>query len=57
MAAAPPRRSYAQRVHELADKINRIALMRSDPHALHQRRDEAAREARRIATALEADGL
>ena len=57
MAAAPPRRSYAQRVHELADKINRIAPMHADPHALHQRRDEAAREARKIAAALEADGL
>lgn len=57
MAAAPPRRLYAQRVHELADKINRIAPMHADPHALHQRRDEAAREARKIAAALEADGL
>lgn len=57
MAAALPRRSYAQRVHELADKINRIALMHADPHALPERRDEAAREARRIAAALEADGL
>ena len=51
------RRSYAQRVNCLAELINRIALMHGDPHALHQRRDEAAREARRIAAALAADGL
>lgn len=57
MATAPPRRSYAQRVDDLADLINRIALIHADPHALHQRRDEAARECRRIAAALRADGL
>ncbi|WP_310474081.1 hypothetical protein [Sandarakinorhabdus sp.] len=62
MAAAPPpsasqRRSYAQRVDELADKINRIALMHAYPHALAERRDEASRECRRIAAALRADGL
>ena len=51
------RRSYAQRLDALADLINRIALMHADPHALHQRRDEAHREARRLARALEADGL
>lgn len=57
MAIAAPRRSYADRVDGLADLINLIALMHGDPHALHQRRDEAAREARRIAAALRADGL
>ena len=57
MANAAPRRSYAERVGALADLINRIALMHGDPHALHQRRDEAAREARRISAALAADGL
>jgi hypothetical protein len=51
------RRSYAARVGALADLINRIAPMHGDPHALHQRRDEATREARRIAAALAADGL
>ena len=56
-AAVAPRRTYAERVDALADLINRIALMHSDPHALHQRRDEAAREARRLAAALRADGL
>ena len=55
--AEQARRSYAQRVDALADLINRIALMHADPHALHQRRDEAAREARKIAKALAADGL
>jgi hypothetical protein len=57
MAIAAPRRTYAERADGLADLINRITLMYSDPHALHQRRDEAAREARRLAAALRADGL
>lgn len=57
MATAAPRRSYAERVAALAEKINSIALMHADPHALHERRDEAARECRRIAAALAADGL
>ena len=56
-AAAPARRSYAERLDALADLINRITPMHADPHAIHQRRDEAAREARRIARALAADGL
>ena len=51
------RRTYAERADALADLINRIALMHSDPHALHQRRDEAARAARALAAALRADGL
>jgi hypothetical protein len=53
----PLRRTYAQRVDALADKINRICQLRSDPDAFHQAKDDAAREARRIALALEADGL
>lgn len=56
-AAMPACRTYAERLDALADLINRIALLHSDPHAFHQRRDEAAREARRIAAALRADGL
>ena len=56
-ACQPARRTLADRVDDLVDLINRITLMRSDPHALHERRDEAAREARRIAAELRADGL
>ena len=55
--AAFARRSYAERLDALANLINRITPMHADPHALHHRRDEAAREARRIARALAADGL
>lgn len=55
--AEAARRSYAERSAGLVDLINRIALMHNDPHALHQRRDEAAREARSLALALAADGL
>lgn len=55
--AAQPRRSYAQRAHEVADKINEIAQLRSDPDRWHQAKDDAARAARRLALALEADGL
>ncbi len=51
------RRSYAEQAEALATLINRIALMHGDPHALHQRRDEAVRAARRLAAALRADGL
>jgi hypothetical protein len=53
----PPRRTYAQRAHEVADKINEIAQLRSDPDRWHQAKDDAARSARRLALALEADGL
>jgi hypothetical protein len=61
MADAPRadsgRRTYAQRVDALADKINRICLLRSDPDAFHEAKDDAARTARRLALALAADGL
>lgn len=57
MADAPPRRTYAQRADALADKINQICQLRSDPDAFHEAKDDAAREARRLARALEADGL
>lgn len=53
----PVRRTYAERVDGVADKINRICQLRSDPDAFHQAKDDAAREARRIALALAADGL
>jgi hypothetical protein len=53
----PVRRTYAQRANAIADKINRICQLRSDPDAFHQAKDDAAREARRLAMALEADGL
>lgn len=56
-AAMPARRTYAERLDALADLINRITPMHSDPHALHQRRDQAARQARALAAALRADGL
>jgi hypothetical protein len=57
LPAEPNRRTYAQRVDELADKINEIAQLRSDPDRWHQAKDDAARSARRLALALEADGL
>jgi hypothetical protein len=57
MADSPPRRTYAQRAHAIADKINKICQLRSDPEAFHEAKDDAAREARRLALALEADGL
>jgi hypothetical protein len=55
--AEPPRRTYAQRAHEVADLINKIAQLRSDPDLWHEAKDDAARSARRLALALEADGL
>lgn len=55
--ADAPRRTYAQRANAIADKINRICHLRGDPEAFHQAKDDAAREARRLALALEADGL
>ena len=55
--ASPARRSYAQRADALADAINSICQLRSNPDAFHQAKDAAAREARRLARALEADGL
>ena len=55
--AGPVRRSYAQRADAIADAINRICQMRSDPEAFHQAKDAAAREARKLALALAADGL
>ena len=57
MADAPQRRTYAERAHAVADKINRICQLRGNPDAFHQAKDDAAREARRLALALEADGL
>ena len=58
MASAPPSgRSYAARADALADSINRISQLRSDPGAFHEAMDSAAKDARRLARALEADGL
>jgi hypothetical protein len=55
--ADAPRRTYAQRADALASKINTICQLRSDPEAFHQAKDDAAREARKLALALAADGL
>lgn len=52
-----PRRTYAARVDELADKINRIALSNHAPESFHEARDDAARTARQLAKSLAADGL
>lgn len=51
------RRSYAQRADEVADLINGICQMRSDPEKWHEQKDAAARKARGLARALDADGL
>lgn len=57
MANSQPRRTYAQRANAIADKINQICQLRSDPEAFHEDKDDAAREARQLALALEEDGL
>lgn len=49
--------TYAGRADAVADRINRIADLRSDPHAFHQAKDEAARAARKLADHLRAEGL
>ena len=51
------RRSYAQRADEIANLINGICQLRSDPEKFHEAKDAAAKSARRLARALEADGL
>ncbi|GGI82164.1 hypothetical protein GCM10007973_18270 [Polymorphobacter multimanifer] len=56
-AAVAPRRTYAQRANEVADLINKICLLRSDADRWHETRDAAARAARKLALALDADGL
>jgi hypothetical protein len=56
-APAPVRRTYAQRADALAEAINRICQLRSDPMAFHEAKDDAARQARGLARALDADGL
>ncbi|MGI4876692.1 MAG: hypothetical protein ACRYG4_04330 [Janthinobacterium lividum] len=55
--AAPPPRSYADRVDALADAINLIGERRSDPNHFHECRDAAARTARSLARALRVDRL
>ncbi len=57
VAAAPVRRSYADRADALGTLINRIAELRSNPNHFHEMRDAAAREARALARALRGDGL
>lgn len=51
------RRTYAQRADEVADLVNRIGDLRTNPHQFHETRDEAARAARKLARALDSDGL
>lgn len=55
--ADAPRRTYAQRATEIAEMINRICQLRSDPEAFHEAKDAAARKARGLALALATDGL
>lgn len=55
--SASPRRSYAERADEIANLINGICQLRSDPEKFHEAKDAAAKTARRLARALEADGL
>lgn len=58
MPIAPtPRRTYAQRADEIADLINGICQLRSDPDKWHEQKDAAARKARGLAAALRTDGL
>lgn len=56
LCSPPRRRSYAERVNEIADLINAICIQR-DPHRFHETRDRAARTARLVAKSLAADGL
>ncbi len=50
-------RDYAKETDEIADLVERLAILHGDPERFHLVRDEARVRLRRMAGRLRADGL